>query len=100
MQIRHFYCVRNDGDGAAILLQLCDGEADAFDRNRTLVDGIFFDVIGQFNVQPPVFRFGDALEREQLADSVHVSLDYVSAKRPSDFMGSSRFTSAPSRMRE
>ena len=69
MQVRHFDRVRNDGDRAAILLELGNGQADAFDGNRAFVDGVLLDLIGQFNVEPPVLRIGDAVKRNRRINS-------------------------------
>src|SRR5437868_11021673 len=69
MQIGHLDRMRNDGDGAAILFQSGHREADAFDRDRAFEDGVLLDVVRKFDVQPPVLRFIDALEADQLARS-------------------------------
>src|SRR6266567_3624033 len=80
MQIRHLDRVRNDRDGAPIPVQFRHRQTDSLDRDRALVHRIFLDVLGQFNVQPPILRFGDALELDQFADPIHVSLHDVSAE--------------------
>src|SRR5437868_12545521 len=82
MQIGHLDRMRNDGDGAAILFQSGHREADAFDRDRAFEDCVLLDVVRKFDVQPPVLRFIDALEADQLADAIHMSLNDVATKSP------------------
>ena len=77
MQVRHLDRVRDDGDRAAILFQLCNSQADAFNRNRTFVDGVFLDLCGKFDMQPPVLGVGDALELDEFADTIDVALNDV-----------------------
>ena len=42
---------------------------------------------GQFDVQPPVFGVGDALESDQLADAIDVALHDVAAEAAVGFHG-------------
>src|ERR1035441_2836437 len=84
-EIGEFDGVGNNGNGAAVAFELRDRQADSFNANRSLVDGVLLDLGGDFNMQPPVLgipalRVQDALEFDQLAHAIDVSLDDVAAE--------------------
>src|SRR5205085_11986785 len=80
MKIGRLIGVRNDGDLDLIRIYLGHGEADAFDRNRSLRDDIAREVFRYFNRQPPVFTALDFFQVQEPAYSVHMALNNVSAK--------------------
>src|ERR1700722_5175732 len=43
-EVSHLDSMRNDGKSAVLALEFCNSQTDAFDRNRTLVYGVFLHV--------------------------------------------------------
>src|ERR1039458_4508602 len=75
----------NDGNSAAVAFELRHRQADALNAYRSLVDGVLLDFGGDFNMQTPVLgipalRVQDALEFDQFAHAIDVSLDDVAAE--------------------
>src|SRR5215207_3756875 len=62
-----------------LIVERSDGEADAANRDRAVLDQVALEPVGDGDAQPP--RKAVLAHREQLADAVDVALDDVPAER-------------------
>ena len=71
--------VRDQRDLEHVVAECRDGQGDAFDRDRALLDAIAKELLGRLDRQPHAVALG--LERADPADAVDMALDVVSAER-------------------
>src|SRR5207245_9359416 len=79
--------MRNAGDRAAIAFQLVDGQADPLDADGAFGNSVAFNFRRNLDPQPPVFRIRNALQSNQFAHPIDVSLHDVTAKSAIGFHG-------------
>src|SRR5215475_9177874 len=78
LQISVFKCVRDDSDGKTAAAHSGNGQADAVNSDRALLDDVAGRGSNSFNLQlPTVTR---AIETPDLAHAIHVSLDDMTAE--------------------
>src|SRR5947209_2451185 len=80
MEIGFCVGVGDDGDLDSVFMNCRDGEADAFNTDRSLRDNIFRQRFGNFHHEPPVFTTFDFAQGEQLAYSIYVPLNDMAAQ--------------------
>src|SRR5215467_1821255 len=74
-QIGIFQCVRDDGDGKSAGAQCGNGQTDAVDRNRALLDNVTGGRFGSGDLQVPTVT--GPVEIANVADAIDMSLDNV-----------------------
>src|SRR5213594_3186502 len=79
--------MRNDCDRAAIAFQLGDGQADPLDADGAFGNSVAFNFRRNLDPQPPVFGISNALQSNQFAHAIDVSLHDVAAKSALSFHG-------------
>ena len=79
IQVRHLDGVRDDGDRQAQSFEIGDGQADAFDRDRSLEDHVLLQVFWNVDVHPEIVGVVNRLKADEAAGAIDVPLDDVTA---------------------